>query len=217
MTEGYTHITVILDRSGSMECIREDVIGGFNRYLHDQKEMTGTATLTLIQFDTQDPYEVVHHYRPIAEVPELTRETYVPRAATPLFDALGRCLNDVEKSLADLPEDERPEGVVVVIITDGMENSSRELRRDQVRKMVEAKKARGWNFAFLSADRDAILEARDLGIDPDALLLFAKDAQGTASAWAAASAATSACRVEPKRKIGFKRTDRRHPDDPQRR
>lgn len=217
MKTGHTHIMVILDRSGSMEVIRDDVIGGFNAFLREQKAEPGTATLTLVQFDTQDPYEVVHHARPIAEVPELTPATYVPRAQTPLLDVLGRAINDLEKQLADLPESERPESVIFVIVTDGRENSSREFRKDDIAKMIKERTEQGWQFVFLTAAFDAFTEARGLGIDPKSSLLFAKTAQGAAAAWASASRAVAERRKDPKRKIGFKRTDRHHPDDPQRR
>ena len=85
MKDDYTHIAVILDRTGSMETIRDDTIGGFNVFLQEQKSQTGMASLTLVQFDTQDPYEVIHQWKPVNEVPELTRSSYVPRASTPLL------------------------------------------------------------------------------------------------------------------------------------
>ncbi|MFH1930731.1 MAG: hypothetical protein ABIN18_03960 [Pseudomonadota bacterium] len=72
----YAHISVILDRTGSMESIRDDTIGGFNAFLGEQKKQKGKATLTLVQFDSQDPYEVVHRFKAIKEVPVLTRESY---------------------------------------------------------------------------------------------------------------------------------------------
>src|SRR2546426_1391588 len=153
MNSGYTHISVILDRSGSMERIRDDTIGGFNGFLKDQKSQPGTATLTLVQFDTQDPYEVIHSFKPIDHIPELTRGTYVPRASTPLLDALGRGINDLEKSVADLKEDERPSRVMVVVLTDGQENSSQEFGKQQVETMIKAKtETHAWQFVFLSAD-----------------------------------------------------------------
>jgi len=124
MKKDYTHISIILDRTGSMETIRDDTIGGFNTFLNDQKKQPGIATMTLVQFDTVDPYEIIHKFKPIQEVPELTHETYIPRASTPLLDAMGRGINDIEKSLAELSEEERPSKVVVVVITDGMENAS---------------------------------------------------------------------------------------------
>src|SRR5215211_8496284 len=119
MKEDYTHIAVILDRTGSMESICDDTIGGFNAFLKAQKAEPSLATLTLVQFDSQDPYEIVHRFKPLPEIPELTRETFVPRASTPLLDAMGRGINDLEKSLIDLTENERPSRVV--IITDGQE------------------------------------------------------------------------------------------------
>src|SRR5919112_968795 len=114
MKEAYTHISVILDRTGSMESIRDDTIGGFNAFLKAQKTEPGEATLTLVQFDSQDPYEIVHRFRPLPEIPELTRETFVPRASTPLLDAMGRGINDLEKSLLELTENKRPSRVVMV-------------------------------------------------------------------------------------------------------
>lgn len=139
MKDDYTHIAVILDRTGSMETIRDDTIGGFNAFLNAQKAAPGLASLTLVQFDSQDPYEIVYRFKPLAEVPELTRETFVPRANTPLLDTIGRGINDLEKSLADVAEDNRPARVVMVIITDGQENASREFRKDQIEKMIKEK------------------------------------------------------------------------------
>ena len=65
MKDGYTHISVILDRTGSMESIRDDTIGGFNAFLNAQKAEPGLASLTLVQFDSQDPYEIVYHFKPL--------------------------------------------------------------------------------------------------------------------------------------------------------
>ena len=75
MKSDSTHIAVILDRTGSMESIRDDTIGGFNAFLNQQKAEPGSATLTLVQFDSQDPYEVIHRFKPLKKVPELSRET----------------------------------------------------------------------------------------------------------------------------------------------
>ncbi len=215
MRQDYTHIAVILDRTGSMESIRDDTIGGFNAFLKKQKAEPGTATLTLVQFDTQDPYEVIHQFKPIGEVPELNRETYVPRASTPLMDALGRGINDLEKSLSELKEDERPSKVIVIIVTDGQENSSREFQKEQIEKMIREKTEKNaWQFVFLSADLAAIGDAMSVGIHADAVLLFEKSHKGSSGAWASLSKQTSGYRSAQKRKIGFKPEDRQHPDDP---
>ena len=177
--QGYIHITVILDRSGSMEAICDDTIGGLNAFVEQQKAGSGEATLTLVQFDSQDPYEVIHHFTPIGEVPALTRKTYVPRGGTPLHDALGRGINDIEASIGKLNDDERPEKVIVAVITDGQENSSREFNKEQVEKMIKSKSSEaGWEFMFLSADLDAIEDAQRLGFSRDATVAFEKSSHG---------------------------------------
>ena len=98
MNKNSTHIMVILDRTGSMEPIRDDTIGGFNTFLDKQQQQPGEATMTLVQFDSQDPYEIIHHWQDVQKVTPLSRETYVPRARTPLFDAMGRGINDLEQN-----------------------------------------------------------------------------------------------------------------------
>jgi len=215
MKNDYTHISIILDRTGSMQCIRDDTIGGFNSFLRDQKSQPGTATITLVQFDSQDPYEVIHHFKPIQTVQELGRRTYVPRASTPLLDALGRGINDLEKSIEEIVDDERPLRIVFVVITDGQENASREFRRDQVVKMIREKTDTDkWQFVFLSADLDAIDDAMSYGFTPDAALAFQKTTVGTAVAFASLSSKISDYRTMKKAKIGFDPEDRKHPEDP---
>src|SRR5688572_5989204 len=105
-----------------MASIADDTIGGFNRFVTEQKAVPGDCTLTLVQFDSQDPYEVVHRAVNVADVPELTKQTFQPRASTPLLDCLGRAIVDTGQRLAAMPEAERPGKVFVVIITDGHEN-----------------------------------------------------------------------------------------------
>ena len=209
MKKDYTHIAIILDRTGSMETIRDDTIGGFNAFLNQQKDEPGEATLTLVQFDTQDPYEVLHKFKPILEVPELTRETFVPRAATPLLDAIGRGINDLEKSLADMKEDKRPSRVIMVIITDGQENSSVEFRKDQIEKMIKGKQETStWQFAFLSADLDAIDDALATGIHATSTMSYDKTARGTKEAWISASMRIAAYRSGRSKEVSFTEEDR---------
>jgi len=77
------HISIILDRTGSMDEIREDIIVGFNAFLKEQQALPDEATMSFIQFDSQDPYEVIHHFKPINDISLLIAETYIPRASTP--------------------------------------------------------------------------------------------------------------------------------------
>jgi hypothetical protein len=201
----YTHISVILDRTGSMEDIRDDTIGGFNAFLGEQKAQKGKATLTLVQFDSQDPYEVVHRFKTINEIAELTRETYVPRASTPLL----------EKSLTEMDKKDRPGKVVFAVVTDGEENASREFTKKQVMKMIKEKTEKEeWQFVFLSADLGAIDEARDLGVSINASMAFEKSARGTKGAWDSLSKNASGFRGGLKPNMAFEPEDRKHPQDP---
>lgn len=209
MKKNCTHITIILDRTGSMESIRDDIIGGFNAFLNQQKAEPDTATLTLVQFDTQDPYEVLHKFKPIEDVPELTRETFVPRAATPLLDAMGRGINDLENSLAEMKESEKPSRIIIVIITDGQENSSLEFRKDQIEKMIKEKQEEAsWQFVFLSADLAAIGDALATGIHATSTMSYDKTARGTKEAWISASMRIAAYRSGRSKNVSFTEEDR---------
>ena len=189
MKAGYTHITVILDRTGSMESVKTDTIGGFNHFLKDQKAAPGEATLTLVQFDSQDPYEVLADFAPIAEAKELTDATYVPRADTPLLDAIGRGINDIGAKLAAKAEDQRPEKVLFVILTDGYENASREFTREKVMEMIKRQSETfKWQFVYLGANQDAIAVGASMGIPAQASMSYAHNKVGTEAAFASLSA-----------------------------
>lgn len=188
MKKDYTHITVILDRSGSMESIREDVIGGFNAFLGEQQRAPGMATLTLVQFDTQNPYEVLANFQLIGTVPPLTRELYVPRASTPLLDAIGRGINDLEATLAKMSEAERPEKIIFLIVTDGQENASREFTRAKVAELISMHEEKNnWQFVYISADLAAVREAESIQFRKEKVMAFDKTGKGTADAMRATS------------------------------
>ena len=178
-----THICMILDRTGSMESIKQDTIGGFNSYITAQKSLPTPATFTLVQFDSQDPFEVIHKFTDIQMVGDLTAQTYMPRASTPLYDAVGRGINDLKAGLGGLPEALRPKKIVVVIVTDGQENASREFTGAQVRKMIADAKEAGWQFVFLSADESAISDSSSLNIDASNAAFFKKSTAGANEMW----------------------------------
>jgi hypothetical protein len=210
---GRSHITVILDRTGSMEGIREDVVGGFNAFLAAQQATPNPATFTLVQFDSQEPFEVLHAAVDIAAVPALTLEQYVPRASTPLYDAMGRGILELEASLAKTPDPERPDKVIFVLVTDGQENASREFDRERVTRLIEAKKSLGWDFVFLSADLEAFTDAGRMGVDYAARLMFSKSKKGNDAAWAAASSKIRDRRVSLSAKVEFDEQDRKSAED----
>ena len=122
----YTHIVVVLDRSGSMMGLKADTIGGFNNFLTKQQEVKGKGTLTMVHF--ADDQRFVEDMSPLENLKALSNETYDPSGpSTALLDAIGRTINRVESTLNEL--DQKPDKVVFVIITDGLENSSREFNR----------------------------------------------------------------------------------------
>ena len=182
-TADCTQITVILDRTGSMESIRADTIGGFNSFLAEHKRLPTQVTLTLVQFDSLDPYEVVHAYAPIVAVPELTEKTFVPRASTPLFDAIGRGIVDLDTRLRSMPVDQRPARIIFVIVTDGQENSSHEFTGAQVRSMVTERRAAGWQIVFLSADEGAIASGESVGVRAEQSMGVMKSSRGSGRLW----------------------------------
>ncbi len=179
-------ITFILDRSGSMEAIRDTTIKGFNRFLREQQEGIPGARMTLIRFDHE--YEVVYKAKKISKVPPLDRETFVPRGVTALLDAIGRGIKETRARHKAMKKEERPEKVIFVILTDGYENASREYSRKQIFEMIRKKEEkRGWRFIFLGANQDAIHEASTLGIHAQQAMTFAPTAKGTVNAFMSVS------------------------------
>lgn len=190
------HLYVLLDRSGSMAAMADDVIGGFNTLLAEQQADGHDARMTLVQFDGNDPQEVVADAVPIAEMTPLDATTFVPRSSTPLLDAtgmlLGRASARASRRAADgLP----PEEIVIVSITDGHENASCEYTLAAVRQLIEAHTSAGWTFVFLGAAPDVYGEAGGLGYDPRAVQSFAADGTGSTAAFASLSRSTSAKRA----------------------
>lgn len=181
MSKDTAELICIIDRSGSMHSIRDDAIGGFNAFLKEQKALPGDARLTLVLFD--DQYEVVFDGAPLREVLDLTEETYVPRGSTALLDAVGRALSAASARLSGIPEDGRPEKVIVCILTDGMENASREFTREQIFDMISARKTNGWEFVFLAASQEAIQEGAAMGIDALDRMLFQSTSAGISDAY----------------------------------
>lgn len=189
------HLYVLLDRSGSMASMADDVIGGFNTLLAEQQADGNDARMTLVQFDGTDPQEVITDAVPIAEMTELDSATFVPRGNTPLLDATGILLGRAAARVAQRTADGLPaEEIVVVSITDGHENASREYTLAAVSQLIAAHTAAGWTFVFLGAALDVYGEAGGLGYDLRSVQAFAPDGRGSTAAWASLSRATSAKR-----------------------
>lgn len=196
MRSDLTEIIMVVDRSGSMASVRDDAIGGFNTFLEDQKKQPGDALLTLVLFN--DGYEVVHDGVPIASVSPLTTETYVPAGMTALLDAIGKAVNQTGVRLAAIDEADRPSKVIVVILTDGQENSSREFSKSAIADILTHQKEKySWEVIFLSSDMNAISDATT---GPNAYIArgrhmkFAASSTGTRRAYGSLSKAVSSYR-----------------------
>lgn len=186
-------IAALLDRSGSMQSIADDMRGGFDAYLAGENTQTGRTVVTLAQFD--DSYQLVYQNRPIADVPPLTLE---PRGTTALLDATGRFITEVGSGLAALPEDDRPGEVTVLVMTDGLENSSREWSKEAVQQLVsQQQNTYGWDFVFLGANMDAVDVGTDLGFAPGKSLTYDASTAGVAGAFASVSAYRQRRRSRP--------------------
>jgi hypothetical protein len=182
MTNDKTDITVILDRSGSMGDRREDAIGGFNALLLKQQAEPGDAYFSLIQFD--DRYEPNYIGRSLKDVQPLTWNSYQPRGATALLDAIGRTINDTGQRLAAMSVLERPTKVIMCIITDGKENASSTFNRHKVNEMIAHQRdTYQWTFLFVGTNQDAINEAGRIGIPHTHAVTYGNSPQGYGSTY----------------------------------
>lgn len=156
-----TQMIVVLDRSGSMHSIGRATVEGLNTLIKEQKGAEGEAFMTLVQFD--DQYQLDYKSKPIAEVAELIYgETFKPRGMTALYDAIGKTIAEVDTT----------DDVVLVIVTDGAENSSKEFTQKIIFDKIDEKKKAGWNVLFLAANQDAMQTGGSLGISANNSMSF---------------------------------------------
>jgi hypothetical protein len=172
-----TDINIVLDRSGSMGSCRQPTIDSFNEFIEGQKNGPDEAIISLYRFDHE--YEAVYESRDVAVAPKLSAHNYLPRGSTALLDAIGRTIDGVGARLSNTPEYKRPSKVVVVIITDGEENSSKEYSRSRIFSMIKhQEEAYKWTFVFLGANQDSYTEAGHMGISHHNTLNYAPTARG---------------------------------------
>ena len=167
----YTALLLIIDRSGSMQAIREDMVGGLESLLAQQAALPGRLTVDIVAFDDE-----VEHQATFAD-PTTVRVQLEPRGMTALFDALGDSLEGFRSALSAMPAHAQPATVQVVVVTDGHENASKRWTHDRANQLITGLTDElGWEFVFLAAGQDAIAVGRDLGFDPGASLAWDVDA-----------------------------------------
>ncbi|PRC44159.1 hypothetical protein C6A85_000000101655 [Mycobacterium sp. ITM-2017-0098] len=168
--QNLTLIAFLLDRSGSMQSIKSDVVGGFDAFLTEQRAGDGDCRVTLAQFDNE--YEVVYHAMPVGDVPPLVLN---PRNSTALLDSMGKLITDTAAEIAALAEDDKPGSVIIAIMTDGMENSSTEWSRPAIKSLVEQQTNEfGWEFLYMGADQDAVEVGKDLGVKAEQAVTYSR-------------------------------------------
>jgi len=168
MNNNLTEIVFVLDRSGSMCSLEEGTISGFNEVISKQKLEDGDALITTVLFD--DEIEILHDGVDIRTIQPLTSKEYWSRGMTAFHDALGTTMIKVGNRLHNTPEEERPSKVLMVIITDGHENASKEYKKDKIKEMVETQKnVYSWEFMFLGANIDTVSVGDQTGFSPQSV------------------------------------------------
>lgn len=147
-------IVAIIDQSGSMSGLRDEVVGSLNGFIKAQQELPGHANLTVVMYD--DRYEVPLDSVPLKDVKPFGFEDYNPRGMTATYDAVGKALSRLEEL--------NPEKAIIMINTDGGENASREYTQSGVAAKVKAAEDRGWEVVFLAQNIDAKAASTSLGM-----------------------------------------------------
>ena len=178
MKKNLTEMVFILDRSGSMQGLEKDTIGGFNSMIEKQRKEEGEALISTVLFDHE--IEVIHDRESLDEVKDLTEEDYYVRGCTALMDAVGGAIHHIGNVHKYIRNEDVPEHTIFVITTDGMENASTKYTQEKIKKMIERQKEKyGWQFIFLGANIDAEETASAYGIDRECAANYHADGLGT--------------------------------------
>jgi von Willebrand factor type A domain-containing protein len=199
MKKDYHEVICIIDRSGSMDEIKSDAIGGVNFFIKSQKEFEGETALSLILFN--DNYNVVYDGRDIKEVPVLDEKSYIPNGTTAMLDAIGTTIDRVGERLFKTSEAERPEKVILAILTDGLENASKEYSYEQIATKIKLQQETyNWEFIFLAANQDAVVAGEKIAIRQEDAVNFEASCQGISEAFNLMKKMVSQKRRKKKRK-----------------
>lgn len=166
----HTEFLYIMDASGSMYNVTEDVIGGFNQFIHEQQAQKDKAYLTSVVFNHE--VKTLYDSKDIQMVTELDRTSYRANGSTALFDAIGQSVMNLENRVST-------NKVLVTIMTDGYENASKYFTRSKIKRIIEKKSSEGWEFIFAGANIDVDKVGDDIGIKKSQRLKFTSDSKGT--------------------------------------
>ena len=188
-----TEVVFILDESGSMYPLKDDTIGGFNSMLEKQRKIDGEVYVSTVLFS--DRSKVIHDRIGIKEISDMKNEDYEPSGCTALLDALGDAIKHISTIHKYARKEDVPDNTLFIIITDGMENASHRYNDKDVKKMIEEKKKKGWEFIFLAANIDAIETASTYGINKDMAAQYVNDSDGVTANFDALSDAIASVRT----------------------
>ena len=201
-----TDITIILDRSGSMQSIKEATITAFNSFIKEQKKDGLPTNLSFIQFD--DQYEKNYTEKDIHLAKELNAQTFEPRGMTALLDAIGTTIKSTKKRIKN--SNRKPNKLIIAIITDGYENASTKYTREKIFKMIRKREEKdNWKFVFLAANQDAIEEGAKFGIHQDRAMTYHPDKEGVHEAFASFSNKLSSFKSNASFDFKFDEEDRK--------
>lgn len=176
MKKGLTELVVIIDKSGSMDNLCTDVIGGFNSLITEQKKADGDVLVTTVLFDTE--VRVLNQRVDINKINKMTKKDYLPSGCTALLDAVGFGISYINGEHLKLEENEVPEHTIFSIMTDGLENASEEYDYKQIKTMISKQKEKGWDFLFRAANIDEMEEGAKLGISKNDILKMEATSKG---------------------------------------
>lgn len=188
-----TEVVFILDESGSMYPLKDDTIGGFNSMLEKQRKIDGEVYVSTVLFS--DRSKVIHDRIGIKEISDMKNEDYEPSGCTALLDALGDAIKHISTIHKYARKEDVPDNTLFIIITDGMENASHRYNDKDVKRMIEEKKKKGWEFIFLAANIDAIETASTYGINKDMAAQYVNDSDGVTANFDALSDAIASVRT----------------------
>lgn len=193
-----TELVFILDRSGSMSGLESDTVGGFNTMIEKQKKQNDLCYVSTVLFNNTS--EVLYDRVKLSEVQKMTEENFFVGGSTALMDAIGGAIHHIGNIHKYIRPEDVPANTMFVIMTDGMENASRNYSSDRVKQMIERQKKRyGWEFLFIGANIDAVETAARYGIDADRAVNYHADKEGTRVVYQ--SVANAVCSVRENKEL----------------
>ena len=155
---------MILDESGSMEVIKNDMIASINSFIMEQQQVhtTEPTEFSLIKFSSFNFIKYLFSRTDIKSLKPLTSEDYTPNGLTALYDCIGKTINDISDSTSTSTAT-ATENVLMIIVTDGLENDSRTFKRAKIMEMIETTKKKGWNYIYLSNDLSTAKQGDAIG------------------------------------------------------